>query len=195
MTVYNSTIAENFVGVGFGGAPGYGGDGGTAEKTIKSIAPSVTWGPGGFGGFSYYGAEAPDGSSGTPPVPGTVGSPGSSGTAYGSAGTSAIGGGMYVAYGSTVTLYNATIAYNAAEFGGVGQGVFQNGGTVVMYNTLVGDNGYSGSGSSGSSLSGYDYYNNFERQLHRGDRLQQLVRELPDQRGPGRELGGRQRRV
>jgi hypothetical protein len=160
LTVYNSTIANNFVGVGFGGGIGGGGAGGGVVKTIQQVHPSVVTAPGGFGGYSYYGAQAPDGISGTPAVPGTVGSPGNSGTRYGSSGTSAAGGGLYVTYGSTVSLYNATIAFNATEFGGVGQGVMQVGGAVNMYNSLFGDNGYTGSGSTGTSLAGRDYYNN-----------------------------------
>ncbi len=97
--------------------------------------------------------------SGTPAVPGTVGSPGNSGTGYGSSGTSAAGGGLYVTYGSNVTLYNATIAYNASEFGGVGQGVFQNGGNVLAYNSLVGRQRLHRLGSATWASTGYDYFN------------------------------------
>ncbi len=140
LTVYNSTITGGSTSVGYGGAVGAGGAGGLDIKSIPSYL-DILPGPGGFGGYSDggYGVEAPNGITGTNPAghPGTTGLPGSSGTSAGSSGSSASGGGLYVSYGSNVTLYNATIAYNSQN--GVSQA--PGGGDVVAYNTIFAGNG------------------------------------------------------
>ncbi len=149
LTVYNSTIAENNVAAGFGGGVGSGGFGGGVRTN-------------GTGARSWLAAGRPDSaalaaaasSRRRPACPAPAAArahPGSSGYAGSSSGSSgsAFGGGMYIGGGS-VTLYNATVAYN-----NTGGGVFQFGGSLTAFNSLFADNGYTGS----SGAAGADYYN------------------------------------
>jgi hypothetical protein len=146
LTLYNSTVASNSVA---GGAGGAGGGAGGAGSGDSFIALGGSGGSGGFGGVNN--TQAPGGSAG---ANGTAGSNGASGTAGTSgSGGPGDGGGMYVSAGS-ITLYNATIAYNSS-------GVYQNAGTVNAYNSLFADNGYYASTTGVLGNAGSDYYNNF----------------------------------
>ncbi len=148
--MYNSTIAENTAFGGGGGSGGFGGFLGFADSFVALGGPP---GPGGYGGAyrGFYYTQGPSGVSGSPGTPGINGVSGSGG--FGGFGGAGYGGGMYIGGGS-VTLYNATIAYNS-------QGVYQTGGVLNAYNTLDADNGYyaSGTGSSQYGPTGADYYN------------------------------------
>jgi hypothetical protein len=140
LTFYNSTIADNSTSVGYGGSGGFPGGPGLAST---ALAPG---GPGGYGGYSDFGSQAPNGRYGHDGSLGGNGHAGSSGEG-GGPGTISRGGGLYIGGGS-LTLYNVTVALNQS-------GVYQVGGVVKGYNSLFGDNGYTGS----SGPSGADYSN------------------------------------
>jgi len=102
VTLTNDTLSNNNVQGGLGGRGGLGGLGGPG-------------GPGGIG-HTLFGQQR-TASNGSPGGPGSGGDGGSGGNG--------IGGGLYLATGSTATLANTLIAQNAAEgnsggFGGLG---------------------------------------------------------------------------
>jgi hypothetical protein len=140
VTIYNSTIADNYVYAGYGGGGGYAGGFGYAAS--YEALPGAG-GRGGYSGSGYY--EAPDGAYGNYGTLGNDGAYGASGSSGGGAAFTE-GGGMFVVDGN-ITLYNTTVAYNSS-------GVVQDGGNANLYNSLFADNGYSG---SGAGPTGADY--------------------------------------
>ena len=148
LTVSSSTIADNIMAIGAGGQAGAGGNAGFEGIAGFAGIPGMGGASGGGNRPGHFGPSGKDGAYGHPGNPGLSGQ----GGAAGRPGNAALGGGLYVSGGS-VSLYNATVAYNDQD------GVYQLHGTVDAYNSLFAENGYGGSaGHSGSGgQNGQDY--------------------------------------
>ncbi len=138
LTIIGSTIQNDSVGGGTGGAAAIGGDGGS----------------GGFGGAGGFGGH---GGNGVPPGIGGAGGSGGTGGAGGyggqpgfaGGGGAANGAGVYIS-GGTIELINATVALDDATAGKAGESV-----TSIAYGGHSGAGGSPGSpGPGGTSLGG-----------------------------------------